>query len=128
VVVLGPTGRNFGAGMSGGIAYILDEDRGFERRCNKEMVSISALEDAEEVEQVLGMIRRHAQATGSKRAEEFLVRWAEVRPLFLRVVPNDYGRVLQAQKQMRQQGLSAEEAEMAAFELNTKDAARAYGK
>jgi glutamate synthase (NADPH/NADH) large chain len=128
VVVLGPTGRNFGAGMSGGIAYILDENRQFERLCNKEMVSVSALEDADEVEAVLGMIRKHAQNTGSKRAQEILVRWAEVRPLFLRVVPNDYGRVLEAQRQMRQKGLSPEEAEMAAFELNTKDAARLYGK
>jgi glutamate synthase (NADPH/NADH) large chain len=128
VVVLGATGRNFGAGMSGGIAYILDEDRLFERRCNKEMVSIAPLEDAEEVEAVLVMIRKHAQSTGSKRAQDILVRWTEMRPLFSRVVPNDYGRVLEAQRQMRQKGLSIEEAEMAAFELNTKDAARAYGK
>jgi glutamate synthase (NADPH/NADH) large chain len=128
VVVLGSTGRNFGAGMSGGIAYILDENREFERRCNKEMVTISPLDDAEEVEQVLGMIRRHAQNTGSRRAQDILVRWAEMKPLFSRVVPNDYGRVLQAQRQMQQQGLTPEEAEMAAFELNTKDAARAYGK
>jgi glutamate synthase (ferredoxin) len=128
VVVLGATGRNFGAGMSGGIAYILDEDRQFERRCNKEMVSISPLDDAEEIEIVLSMIRKHAQATGSKRAQEILVRWTEMRPLFSRVVPNDYGRVLEAQRQMRQKGLSNEEAEMAAFELNAKDAARAYGK
>jgi glutamate synthase (NADPH/NADH) large chain len=128
VVVLGPTGRNFGAGMSGGVAYILDENREFEGRCNREMVGLSPLEDPEEVEAVLGMIRRHAQNTGSQRAQEILVRWAEVRPLFLRVVPNDYGRVLEAQRQMRQKGLSPEEAEMAAFELNTKDAARLYGK
>jgi glutamate synthase domain-containing protein 3 len=128
VVVLGATGRNFGAGMSGGIAYILDEDRLFEGRCNKEMVSIKPLEDPAEVEVVLGMIRKHAQLTGSKRAQDILVRWAEMRALFVRVVPNDYSRVLEAQEQMRQKGLSPEEAEMAAFELNTKDAARLYGK
>jgi glutamate synthase (ferredoxin) len=128
VVILGPTGRNFAAGMSGGIAYILDEGRGFERLCNKEMVSLKPLEDAEETEIVLGMIRKHAQLTGSTRAQHILVNWAQYRGLFVCVVPNDYQRVLEAQKQMLQKGMSPEEAEMAAFELNTKDAARAYGK
>src|SRR5204862_7976692 len=85
VVVLGATGRNFAAGMSGGVAYILDETRSFERLCNKEMVGLGPLEDAEEVEQVLGMIRRHVQATGSTRRQDVLVRWAGLRPLFVRV-------------------------------------------
>jgi glutamate synthase (NADPH/NADH) large chain len=92
------------------------------------MVSLGALEDAAEVEEVLAMIRRHVQATGSTRAKEILVRWAELRPLFVRVIPHDYQRVLEAQKEMRLKGLSPEEAEMAAFELNTKDAARLHGK
>jgi glutamate synthase (ferredoxin) len=128
VVVLGPAGRNFAAGMSGGVAYVLDENRQLEITCNKEMVSLGPLEDPEEVEEVLAMIRRHAQLTHSARARDILVRWSELRPLFVRVIPNDYRRVLEAQKQMRQKGLSAEEAEMAAFELNTKDAARLHGK
>jgi len=128
VVVLGPTGRNFAAGMSGGVAYILDEDRQFEVRCNKEMVGLGPLEDAAEIEEVLGMIRRHVQATGSARAQDILVRWAELRPLFVRVIPHDYRRVLEAQNEMRQKGLSAEEAEMAAFELNARDASRLHGK
>jgi glutamate synthase (NADPH) large chain len=128
VVVLGATGRNFGAGMSGGIAYVLDENRQFERHCNSEMVGQLPLEDPEEIEELLGMIRRHRDATGSTRADEVLRRWPEMKPLFVRVVPNDYGRVLEAQKQMRAKGLSPEEAEMAAFELNTKDAARVHGK
>jgi glutamate synthase (NADPH) large chain len=128
VVVLGSTGRNFGAGMSGGIAYVLDENRQFERNCNLEMVGLLPLDDPEEVEEVLAMIRRHRDATGSQRADEVLRRWPEMKPLFVRVVPNDYGRVLEAQKQMRAKGLSPEEAEMAAFELNTRDAARVHGK
>ncbi|HEY0715315.1 MAG TPA: glutamate synthase subunit alpha, partial [Polyangia bacterium] len=127
-VILGRTGRNFAAGMSGGIAYILDEHRQFERNCNKEMVGLEGLDDPEEIELVLGMIRRHKEYTGSVRADEVLRNWPQMRPLFLRVVPHDYKRVLDAQKKMRAQGLSPEEAEMAAFELNTKDAARAYGK
>jgi glutamate synthase (NADPH/NADH) large chain len=128
VVILGNTGRNFAAGMSGGIAYILDESRQFERNCNREMVTLGKLEAPEEIEVVLGMIRRHKEATGSTRAEEVLRNWPQMRPLFVRVIPNDYHRVLEAQKQMLAKGLSPEEAEMAAFELNTKDTARAYGK
>ena len=128
VVILGHTGRNFAAGMSGGVAYVLDENRQFERHCNKEMVGLQTLEDPEEVEEVLSLIRKHKETTGSGRAEELLRHWAEVKPLFVRVIPHDYRRVLEAQKQMRAQGLSPEEAEMAAFEQNAKDAARAYGK
>ncbi len=128
VVILGATGRNFAAGMSGGVAYILDEARTFERNCNKEMVGLEKLEDAAEVEQVLAMIKRHKELTESAKADEVLRNWPAVRPLFVRVIPHDYKRVLEAQKQMMQKGLSPEEAEMAAFELNTRDAARAYGK
>jgi glutamate synthase (NADPH) large chain len=128
VVILGNTGRNFAAGMSGGVAYVLDESRQFERQCNQEMVGLGPLDDPEETEQVLAMIRRHKQLTGSGRADDVLRDWVQMRPLFVRVIPNDYRRVLEAQKQMRAKGLSPEEAEMAAFELNAKDAARAYGK
>jgi len=74
------------------------------------------------------MIRRHKAATGSARADEVLRNWAAMRVLFVRVIPNDYRRVLEAQQQMLQKGLSPEEAEMAAFEMNTKDATRLHGK
>jgi glutamate synthase (ferredoxin) len=127
-VVLGQTGRNFAAGMSGGVAYVLDEGGRFAANCNKEMVGLAKLEDAEEINQVHGMIYRHAQFTGSKRAQEILAAWSHWVPYFLRVMPNDYKRVLEAQKKMRETGLSAEEAEMAAFELNSHDVARLGGK
>jgi len=128
VVVLGPTGRNFAAGMSGGVAYVLDEGGRFAGNCNKEMFSMAKLEDAYEINQVHGMIFRHAQFTGSKRAQEILAAWNHWVPYFVRVMPNDYKRVLEAQKKMRETGLSAEEAEMAAFELNSHDVARLGGK
>jgi glutamate synthase (ferredoxin) len=128
VVVLGPTGRNFAAGMSGGVAYVLDEGGKFAGHCNKEMVSLAKLEDAEEIKAVHGMIFRHAQYTGSKRAQEILANWNNWVPFFVRVMPNDYKRVLDAQRKMRETGLSAEEAEMAAFELNSHDVARLGGK
>ena len=128
VVVLGTTGRNFAAGMSGGVAYVLDEAGDFGRRCNKEMVSVAKLDDADEAALVHGMIARHAQFTGSKRAQEILGAWAVWLPFFARVMPNDYKRVLDAQQKMREAGLSPEEAEMAAFEQNSTNVARLGGK
>ena len=128
VVVLGPTGRNFAAGMSGGVAYVLDEAGRFAGHCNKEMVSLTKLDDAEEINIVHGMIFRHAQLTGSRRAQEILATWNNWVPFFVRVMPNDYKRVLEAQKRMRETGLSPEDAEMAAFELNSHDVARLGGK
>jgi glutamate synthase (ferredoxin) len=128
VVVLGPTGRNFAAGMSGGIAYVLDENRELRRNCNPEMVGTGPLEDPGEIEMVLGMLRRHHELTGSRRAHNVLVSWSLFRPLFVRVIPHDYRRVLEAQNKMLAAGMSRDQAEMAAFEANAKDAARLYGK
>jgi glutamate synthase (NADPH/NADH) large chain len=128
VVVLGPTGRNFAAGMSGGVAYVLDEAGTFAKRCNPEMVSLGKLADPEEAAAVHGLVLRHAQLTGSKRAEEMLASWSQWLTYFVRVMPNDYRRVLESQKQMRESGLSQDEAEMAAFELNSHDTARFGGK
>jgi glutamate synthase (ferredoxin) len=128
VVVLGPTGRNFAAGMTGGIAYVIDDDRDFAQRCNKEMVQLLRLEDAEETDLVKDLVSRHARLTGSARAAKVLLEWDRFQPHFVRVVPNDYRRVLEAQRRMRETGMSEEEAEMAAFELNAHDAARAGGK
>ena len=128
VVVLGPTGRNFAAGMSGGIAYVFDEAGDFATRCNQEMVGLTALEDAEEIEAVKNMVFRHVEYTGSRRATELLVSWDEWLPRFVRLIPHDYKRVLEAQKQMRASGMTYEGAEMAAFELNSRALARAGGK
>ena len=128
VVILGPTGRNFAAGMSGGIAYILDESRSFESRCNKEMVAVERVTDPEELEEVQRMIAKHLQYTGSDRAQAILTGWLQWRELFVRVIPNDYRRMLEAQKEMIEKGLSPAEAEMAAFEKNATDGARAQGK
>ena len=128
VVVLGPTGRNFAAGMSGGIAYVLDEHGDFVRRCNREMVQLTLLEKQEEIEALKGLVFRHAEHTGSRRATEILLQWDEALPKFVRVIPNDYRRVLEAQEQMKREGMTHEDAEMAAFELNSHDLARVGGK
>ncbi|HSE32085.1 MAG TPA: glutamate synthase large subunit [Pyrinomonadaceae bacterium] len=97
VVVLGSTGRNFAAGMSGGIAYVLDETRNFITRCNPEMVAITNIEDASEIESVKNLIFRHAEYTGSRRATEILLGWDDMVGKFVRVLPLDYKRVLEAE-------------------------------
>jgi glutamate synthase (ferredoxin) len=134
VVVIGKTGRNFAAGMSGGIAYVLDESGeggavggGFERVCNKEMVGLFPLSDPDEAAMVRRLLERHAEYTASTRARALLDDWATTVSRFVRVVPNDYRRVVEAQVRMRERGLSPEEAEMAAFEENVLDARRVAG-
>ncbi|MBY0523602.1 MAG: glutamate synthase large subunit [Gemmataceae bacterium] len=128
VVVLGPTGRNFAAGMSGGIAYVYDEKGTFAANCNKEMVKLFPLEDPDDVAEVQELIRNFGIHTGSPRAERFLEQWDSVRPRFVKVYPNDYRRVLETQKRYKSQGLADDEAIMAAFEENAHDLARAGGK
>jgi glutamate synthase (ferredoxin) len=127
VVVLGPTGRNFAAGMSGGVAYVLDETGTFAACCNQEMVKLFPLDNPEAAE-VQAMIRRHAEYTRSERAWKVLALWDEMAPKFVKVFPNDYRRVIETQKRLKESGLSEEEAIMAAFEENAHDLARAGGK
>jgi glutamate synthase (NADPH/NADH) large chain len=128
VVVLGPTGKNFAAGMSGGIAYVYDEDGSFPSRCNREMVKLYPLEEAEDVEEVQTLLWKFWKYTGSDRPRRMLDNWEEYQGKFVKVYPNDYRRVIEAQKRYRRQGLPEEEAIMAAFEENAHDLMRAGGK
>ena len=128
VVILGSTGRNFAAGMSGGIAYVLDETGDFPKKCNQEMVKLYKLEDEEEIELVRSMVRRHADYTKSDRAWKILALWEQMVGKFVKVYPNDFRRVIETQKRFKDGGLSDEEAIMAAFEENAHDAARVGGK
>ena len=127
VVILGWAGRNFAAGMSGGIAYVLDERGSFPDRCNMEMVGLGKIEDPEEAVEIRGMIERHAELTGSTRAQTILKTWDAMLPLFVKVLPRDYHRVLSALKRVQEAGLSGEEAIMAAFEENAQDVSRIGG-
>ncbi|WP_434383501.1 glutamate synthase large subunit [Melittangium boletus] len=101
VVVLGPTGRNFAAGMSGGLAFVLDRDRSFRARCNLEMVELESLVDESELWLVHGMIERHLHHTGSTLARRVLDNWELMVPQFVKVMPTDYKRVLQARRAAR---------------------------
>jgi glutamate synthase domain-containing protein 2/glutamate synthase domain-containing protein 1/glutamate synthase domain-containing protein 3 len=93
VVVLGRTGRNFAAGMSGGVAYVLDEDGGFERRCNMELVGFDEI-SADDARELRELVAEHAQRTGSPVAERVLARWSQFLPKFVKVMPHDYKRAL----------------------------------
>ncbi len=126
VVVLGRTGRNFAAGMSGGIAWVHDADGGFAGRCNTEMVALESL-PADEVAELRALLERHRERTGSDLAATLLDDWDAAVSRFVRVIPHDYRRVLEAQARMLATGLEAEAAEMAAFEENARDLARAGG-
>jgi len=95
VVILGPTGRNFAAGMSGGIAYIWDTTGQFHINCNLGMVALEELIAADDIAEVRGLIRKHQQYTGSTVAQTVLDDWNNVRAQFIKVMPTDYKRVLQ---------------------------------
>lgn len=127
VVVLGQTGRNFAAGMSGGIAYVVDWHGDFTRRVNREMVDLETLTDAEEIAEVKAMIQRHADYTNSDLGWRVLLRWDELLPKIVKVMPRDYKRVLEAIAHVTAQGLSGEAAVMAAFEINKNDESRVGG-
>ena len=127
VVVLGTTGRNFAAGMSGGIAYIYDEKGVFSNNCNKEMVSLQQLTDPVEAAEVQAMVQRHADTTHSPVAKRILTAWKKSLPMFVRIIPKDYERMLEAFKEVQASGLSGDDAVMAAFELNKNDRTRVSG-
>jgi glutamate synthase (ferredoxin) len=127
VIVLGRTGRNFAAGMSGGIAYVLDEAGDFPAHCNQEMVSLEKLKDADEIEMIWKLIQRHQAYTKSERAAKVLADWRRLVPKFVKVMPKDYQRVLESMKKVKEKGLTGDEAVMAAFEENVRDVARVGG-
>jgi glutamate synthase (ferredoxin) len=127
VVVLGPTGRNFAAGMSGGVAFVLDEAGDFPRRCNLQMVDLEKLEDPDEVEVVWKLIQRHKLYTKSSRAARVLAHWPEMVPKFVKVMPRDYKRVIESLKRVQSAGLTGDQAIMAAFEENAHNVARIGG-
>ncbi|OWR33012.1 glutamate synthase large subunit [Saccharibacillus sp. O23] len=127
VVVLGETGRNFAAGMSGGVAYVYDGSGDFVSRCNLEMVLLETLEDAAEKEEVRGMIQRHAELTGSSVAKLILDGWEQTSSRFVRVIPKDYKRMLEQIEKAESTGLTGEAALLAAFEANMRELARTGG-
>ena len=126
LVVIGKTGRNFAAGMSGGIAYVLDEDGTLKNRCNLETVSLETL-DLRDMQEVEELLKRHAVYTHSARAWQLLALWQETAPKFVKVMPKDYRRVVEALQAAEARGLVGDDALMAAFDANKNDASRVSG-
>ncbi len=127
VVILGETGRNFAAGMSGGVSYVLDENNDFANKCNKEMVGLEKVTENEEANIIKLMLQKHFLYTNSDVAKRILDNWNKMIGNFVKVMPIDYKRMLQAIKQVSNQGIDGEEALMAAFDANNKDLARVSG-
>jgi glutamate synthase (ferredoxin) len=126
-VILGPTGRNFAAGMSGGVAYVFDEAGDFAARCNKAGVGLGPVTDAAELDELKKLIERHGDYTKSTRAWKILSEWDRQRTKLVKVLPKDYARVLESLKKAQAAGLTGDEAAAAAFEENVKDVARVGG-
>ncbi|WP_219835793.1 glutamate synthase large subunit [Paenibacillus sp. R14(2021)] len=127
VVILGPTGRNFAAGMSGGVAYVLDEAGDFYKHCNIEMVLLERVEDERDSEELQAMIQRHVAYTGSAVGDRLLSDWEASKAKFVKIIPKDYKRMLQQIEKMEQTGLVGDDALLAAFEANMKELARVGG-
>jgi glutamate synthase (NADPH) large chain len=96
VIVLGRTGRNFAAGMSGGVAYVLDAAGDFRQRCNHELVELEPLENPEDVQLVQSLVQRHVEHTGSDLGTRILSGWSRSAAMFVKVMPRDYRRALEA--------------------------------
>ena len=120
VVVLGPTGKNFAAGMSGGIAYVLDEDRSFYKRLNKELVSFEDVSNKYDVLELKGLIQEHVAYTNSEKGKRILEHFSEYLPKFKKIVPHDYRRMMNAIVQMEEKGLNSEQAQIEAFYANIR--------
>ena len=118
VVVLGSTGKNFAAGMSGGVAYVLDEGNNLYTRINKEMVSFTEITSKYDVLELKEMIKDHVAYTNSEKGKRILDNFAEYLPKFKKIIPYDYERMLTTIVQMEEKGLSQEQAQIEAFYAN----------
>lgn len=118
--MLGKTGKNFAAGMSGGIAYVLDEDNDLYTRMNKEMVFSQEISNKYDVMELKDMIKEHVALTNSEKGKKILDNFSEYLPKFKKVIPYDYNRMLMAIVQMEEKGLSSEQAQIEAFYANTR--------
>lgn len=118
VVVLGKTGKNFAAGMSGGIAYVLDEKNDLYKNLNKEMISIEKVETKPDIQELHRMIQAHVEATGSRKGQEVLAGFQEYLPKFKKIIPDDYKRMTTLAARLEEQGMSPEQAQLEAFNEN----------
>ena len=120
VAILGPTGRNFVAGMSGGIAYVLDENHDLYMRLNKDQVIIDTLTENHDIQELRTLIEEHVAATGSPKGKQILAAFKSYIPCFKKIMPRDYDRMIRSIAQLEERGMSREQAEVEAFYASTK--------
>ena len=121
-VILGRTGKNFAAGMSGGIAYVLDEEHDLYTRLNKALVSLEAVTAEEDIAELKTIIEEHAEATGSEKAKTILADFESYISKFKKIIPHDYAKIQTTVKALEKSGVPYEQAEIEAFELLRKEA------
>ena len=121
-VILGRTGKNFAAGMSGGIAYVLDEERDLYMRLNKSLVSLETLSEKADILELKGFIEEHAEATGSAKAKHILENFDEYIPRFKKIIPHDYAKIRRTVLEFEEKGMDSEQAEIEAFFAVKKEA------
>ncbi len=122
-VILGKTGQNFAAGMSGGVAYVLDEEFDLYTKLNKALVGFSKITEQEDKEELKALIEEHTDATGSSRGREILDNFEEYLPKFKKIIPHDYARMMNSIKKFKAEGQSEEQARISAFAENTREGA-----
>ncbi len=122
VVILGRTGKNFAAGMSGGIAYVLDEERDLYMRLNKALVSLETVCEKADVLELKALITEHAEATGSEKAKRILDSFEEYVPKFKKIIPHDYAKIRSTVLALEEKGMDSNQAEIEAFFINKKEA------
>ena len=120
VVVLGKTGKNFAAGMSGGVAYVLDEDRDLYKKLNKALVSLGEVTEKYDVLELKQLIEEHVEHTGSEKGKQVLANFNAYLPKFKKILPHDYARMRQTILTMEEKGMSSEQAQIEAFYANTR--------
>ena len=118
VVVLGNTGKNFAAGMSGGVAYVYDENNDFYLKVNKELVAVEEVEELSDVQELKAMIEEHVKETNSVKGKKILDKFDDCLPKFKKIIPHDYRRVLHTIHAMEDKGYSKDQAEIEAFYVN----------
>lgn len=120
-VIIGPTGKNFAAGMSGGIAYVLDENNSLYRNLNKEMVLMESIEHKSDREELKKLLENHAKYTGSAKAKLILDNFDEYLPKFKKIIPSDYKKIVQYTEDFIEHGMSIKEAQIEAFYKSQKE-------
>lgn len=121
-VILGNTGKNFAAGMSGGIAYVLDENRDLYTRVNKASISLESVTNKYDIIELRNIIEEHFEATGSEKAKKILDDFAVYIGKFKKIIPHDYAKIQSTILALEEKGMSSEQAEIEAFYISKKEA------